>query len=90
MSKGTPFRDAYKEVGLNLDKLESVDPLESIQKKTHSGATGNLNLESAEKELKTAHVMHEEQVTAFANALKKLTGLENLEVYRTPLGKSDK
>ena len=41
---GTPWRDAYREVGLNLDKLAARDPVEAIRKKTHLGGTGRLNL----------------------------------------------
>ncbi len=40
-----PFRDAYKQVGLNLDKLKSVDPVANIHAKKHLGAPGNLALD---------------------------------------------
>lgn len=42
-----PFRDAYKEVGLNLDALSNQDPVENIKSKTHIGAPGNLGLDKA-------------------------------------------
>lgn len=55
-SEGIPFREAYKRVGLELDKLRSCDPVENILSKTHLGATGNLCLDRlsklAEKELR--------------------------------------
>ncbi len=41
---GASFRDAYREVGLNLDALESRDPVESLKTRTYPGTTGNLNL----------------------------------------------
>ena len=43
-AEGIPFREAYKQVGLNLDKLKSRDPVENILAKKHLGATGNLAL----------------------------------------------
>jgi len=43
--RGIPFRDAYKQVGLNLDKLKERDPRENILSKTHLGAPGNLGLD---------------------------------------------
>ena len=69
---------------LSLDKLESEDPEESITKKSYPGTTGNLNLESADKELQAACEAHEKQVDRFNTALKELTGLEDLAVYKNP------
>jgi argininosuccinate lyase len=42
--QGVPFRDAYRKVGKELDKLTLPDPHESVRKKTHLGTTGNLGL----------------------------------------------
>jgi len=42
---GIQFREAYKQVGLNLDKLASRDPVANILAKKHLGATGNLALD---------------------------------------------
>ncbi len=59
VKKGMPFRNAYKEVGLNLDKLKSIDPIKNIMAKKHIGATGNLGLEKSRnivrKEIKELH-----------------------------------
>ena len=52
--KGVPFRDAYKQVGLNLGKLAGRDPVAAIRKKKSVGATGNLNLGYAAKKLAAA------------------------------------
>jgi len=49
--KGVPFRDAYKQVGLNLDKLADRDPRNNILSKTHLGAPGNLRLEELRRQL---------------------------------------
>ncbi|HOX05848.1 MAG TPA: argininosuccinate lyase [Planctomycetota bacterium] len=51
---GVPFRDAYKQVGLNLDKLSDRDPVDAIRRKKSLGATGNLNLGYGRKKLATA------------------------------------
>jgi len=87
VSKGTPFRDAYKEVGLSLDKLESEDPEASIGKKTYPGTTGNLNLEAAEQDLNNARTAHEKQAAQFKSVIKELTGTDSLEIYRRPFEK---
>ncbi len=42
--EGQSFRDAYRHVGENLDKLDKQDPVENIKVKTHIGSTGNLCL----------------------------------------------
>ncbi len=47
VAQGVPFRDAYREVGLNLDRLEARDPEATIMAKTYTGATGNLGLDKA-------------------------------------------
>jgi len=50
-ARGVPFRDAYKQVGLNLDKLADRDPRQNILSKTHLGAPGNLGLEGLRRHL---------------------------------------
>jgi argininosuccinate lyase len=50
-ARGVPFRDAYKQVGLNLDKLADRDPRENILSKTHLGAPGNLGLAALRQRL---------------------------------------
>lgn len=52
VQQGMTFRDAYKEVGENLDKLEGRDVHENIKSKTHLGATGNLGLAHYRAQLK--------------------------------------
>ncbi len=52
VKEGTPFRDAYKEVGINLESLKNKNPVENIKSKTHTGATGNLGLDKIEKKIK--------------------------------------
>ena len=44
---GMSFRDAYKQVGLNLDKLSNEDPVAALKNRTSTGTAGNLNLKYA-------------------------------------------
>jgi len=46
--QGESFRDAYREVGLNLKELSNQDPLEAIHKRTSTGTPGNLRLDVPE------------------------------------------
>ncbi|KYC46581.1 MAG: Fumarate hydratase class II [Candidatus Methanofastidiosum methylothiophilum] len=52
VKEGVPFRDAYKEVGINLESLNNKNPIDNIKSKKHTGATGNLGLDKIEKILK--------------------------------------
>jgi argininosuccinate lyase len=45
VEKGVPFRSAYRRVAENLGALKSRDAKESMLKKKHAGAPGNLGLE---------------------------------------------
>jgi argininosuccinate lyase len=47
--EGVPFRDAYKQVGASLGDLPAVDARESLQRRTHYGASGNLRLGAQDK-----------------------------------------
>jgi len=42
---GGNFRDSYKDVGLNLDKVVGEDPVSSLKKRTSTGTAGNLCIE---------------------------------------------
>lgn len=50
---GQSFRDAYRQVGLNLGDLKSRDPRETIADRTHTGAAGNLGLEALRTDIET-------------------------------------
>lgn len=41
---GVPFRDAYRQVGASIADLPPMDAEESLRKRTHLGASGNLGL----------------------------------------------
>jgi argininosuccinate lyase len=54
VKKGIPFRDAYIEIGANLNKIK-VDQKEiekMLKESKHQGGTGNLGLEKLEREIK--------------------------------------
>ncbi len=50
--KGTPFREAYRNISENLDKLEKQDPLKNIKEKKVTGAPGNLGIKIFHKQSK--------------------------------------
>jgi len=69
---GKSFRDAYRDVGTNLDKVEVMSPLEGIKTRTSSGTAGNLRLDKLEiylSDLNESVTNHEESVQ---NSLYKL------------------
>jgi argininosuccinate lyase len=44
VGKGMSFRDAYREVGLHLDRLAKRDPADAIGLRTSAGTSGNLGI----------------------------------------------
>ncbi len=52
VKSGKTFRDAYQEIGNNLNKLKSVDIDKNLKSKKHLGATGNLGLDLLQNKLK--------------------------------------
>ncbi len=52
VADGASFRDAYREVGLNLTSLQSRDPEDSLKSRTYPGTTGCLNLDPSKEALK--------------------------------------
>lgn len=51
VEEGMSFRDAYKEVGLNMEKLKDENPEKIIAERKSEGTTGSLNLHLADAEL---------------------------------------
>ena len=72
--EGVPFREAYRQVAANLDKLDATDPVENIKAKTHQGATGNLGLELDRERLDEAHDKWSARTRAFRACIEKLLG----------------
>ena len=73
-AKGVPFRDAYREVGLHLDRLESRDPVANIKSKTHTGAPGNLGLDVIAKRVAEFGAAVEQEVARLAGVRTRLLG----------------
>jgi argininosuccinate lyase len=44
--QGMPFRDAYCQVGRNIAQLTTPDHDATVKDRTHTGSTGNLQLDS--------------------------------------------
>ncbi|MBN1807670.1 MAG: argininosuccinate lyase [Planctomycetes bacterium] len=74
--KGMPFRDAYREVGLNLDKLSDADPVEMVKQRRHLGTAGDLGIEEARARATSAGKWAGQQGEALRLAIKNLMGRE--------------
>ncbi len=70
---GGNFRDSYKTVGLNLDKVDAdSDPVASLKKRTVLGSAGNLNIEYARKWLQEEERSVEEKCAFLTRVYKSL------------------
>ncbi|TFG62867.1 MAG: argininosuccinate lyase [Spirochaetales bacterium] len=74
VSRGVPFREAYKNVGLNLKDLESRDPAALLKKRTSTGTPGNLGLPGLARETAELEAAVTDRAEAFDGAMEKLTG----------------
>ncbi len=77
VQQGVPFRDAYREVGLNLDKLEKMDAVAAIKAKKHTGATGNLGLAAANSAADSLEKKLNDQRHVIDTAFTSLLGKRN-------------
>ncbi len=73
---GKPFRDAYREVARDLDKLSSLDPYEALKQKQHTGTTGNLGLHLASKRIAGARDAANQEQQRVNTILQELVGFE--------------
>jgi len=74
VAAGSTFREAYKEVGLNLDKLGDRDPYEAIKSRTHSGSTGNPRFDICRETVQGLKLNTKKISTAVRSAVIDLTG----------------
>jgi|ETNmetMinimDraft_11_1059920.scaffolds.fasta_scaffold29176_1 argininosuccinate lyase len=72
VKKGIPFRVAYKDVALNLDKLKTTNPIKNIKEKKHLGATGNLGLNKIKQHLTKEISNLNKEKSKFKSAINKL------------------
>ncbi len=75
MEEGIAFRDAYKTVADNLIELEKLDAYEVVKNRTHTGSTGNLQIERYEKKLERENEYFAELKTDFYNKIQALIQL---------------
>lgn len=74
VAAGKSFRDAYREVGLNLGALENRDPAAALRARTSTGTPGALRLETLFSSLSELKQKQEDENSRFSTALKSLTG----------------
>lgn len=74
VAEGKPFRDAYKEVGMNLDKLAALDPREVVKKRKHMGTAGDLGLEETDARASAMEAWAVDEADRFHKAIKELMG----------------
>lgn len=72
VTKGVPFRDAYKAVAMNMSKLAREDPVANIKSKKHLGATGNLGLEKSIEKMTSKKKALNKKKRDFKTVLEKL------------------
>jgi len=76
VSKGVPFREAYKEVGANISNIKIKNKKEYLKKSSHIGGTGNLCLDKYEDQLIIEKQNYKNEHRKFNQALQNLTAKE--------------
>ncbi len=74
VAEGMPFRDAYHHVKENLQELESIDPVEALQLKTHLGAPLGLDWDLFKTRIAAVKKTAREERKGFNKAVSKLLG----------------
>ena len=74
VASGMSFRDAYKKVGLELDKVDLRDAVDSLKSRTSSGTTGNLNLNHISNSIEQLKNELEVKNSLFSSKMKELVG----------------
>jgi argininosuccinate lyase len=72
VQKGMPFREAYRKVGLALDKIPNHDPSTIIKASNHSGGPGNLQLQTITKAIEEEQKWWKGKETNYQNAITQL------------------
>ena len=78
VKKGMPFRDAYLEVGLHLDRLKDRDPRQTIADRTHTGGAGNLGLDALRADIAARREVCAADRARVEAALTALAGADNV------------
>jgi argininosuccinate lyase len=82
--QGVPFRDAYRQVGTNLEDLRGMDPVKAIERRTSTGAPGNLRLDVPRAASARAAAAIEARGGFIAKRIAALAGRE-VRFFRDPL-----
>ena len=72
VKKGIPFREAYKKVAENMNKVKKINPEANILSKKHIGATGNLGLKKLISHLNSIKALLSKQENEFNAKIKNL------------------
>lgn len=71
--KGMPFREAYKQVGTNLETIPNYDPAEVLQQTISQGSGGNLQLDELKQEVIKQQTHWQQKQKQFQKITKGLT-----------------
>lgn len=82
--KGTPFRDAYRQVGTSLEKLSVMDPVAAIDRRTSTGTPGNLRLDVPRAALKERASAMDSRRERIEGRIRSLAGRE-VRFFRDPM-----
>jgi len=84
VSRGTPFRDAYREVGRSLDAVASEDPVEALARRKSTGTPGNLRLDVPRAALERERQWLDKEDTERRARITQLAGME-VPLFMDPL-----
>lgn len=79
VAEGKNFRDTYKEVGLHLDQVAKLDPIETLSSRTSLGTTGNLGLDEDVLFVSLMKSGCEDVLASFEQAYQELCLLQGVE-----------
>lgn len=74
VKKGMPFRDAYRQVAKDINRLKSLTPGKIISSRRHIGAAGNLGLGKVGKRMREELKILKREKEKFEERKKELTG----------------
>ncbi|MCX7030735.1 MAG: argininosuccinate lyase [Spirochaetes bacterium] len=84
VAEGLPFRDAYRQVGANLEALRGRDPVQAIGLRTSTGAPGNLRLDVPREAAAKAASAVRARRERIAGRIRALAGCD-VPFFRDPL-----
>jgi argininosuccinate lyase len=76
VEQGVPFRDAYRQIGTNLDDVAAMDPHEQLKKRTHQGTAGDLRLKVSQERINAVKQSAESRQKSFTDMVERLMNTE--------------